>query len=267
MTELGSKMLLSVESLSIGALRPAFRTLVKDVHFSLNEGEILGIVGQSGSGKTLTAFALGCLLPPSVEVFKGQATFRGRGIDFTSKSTPGFNRGKDLLLLFQSPLGALNPSVSVGRQISEALRAGSRRRRSAADRHAKELMERVGLSGDYFKYYPFQLSGGQLQRVLLAIAFGLRPHLLIADEPTAGQDDNNRDQIIDLLIRLRQEENVASIIISHDLRIVSRLADKLVVLYQGEQVEAGRAENVFKSPVHPHTRDLLAAKKYMEKSS
>lgn len=264
MTEIARPVLLTVDNLCIGVPDPRFRTLVKNVRFSLEAGEILGIVGESGSGKTLMACALCGLLPPPLKVFDGRVFFRGRRIDLKDTKNPGIKRGRDLLMLFQSPSSALDPTAPVGAQIAETLRAADRCGRHASNRRSRELMEMVGLPHTQFDCYPFQLSGGQRQRVLLAMAFGLRPWVLIADEPTAGQDDDNRDRILRLLVQLQCETGVAAVVISHDLRVLSRLARKLVVLYRGKQVEAGPASDILSRPAHPHTRELIDAMRYLE---
>jgi ABC-type glutathione transport system ATPase component len=142
---------------------------------------------------------------------------------------------------------------------------GNRMSMHEARVQAEHFMEMVGLPASRFRSHPFQLSGGQRQRAIFAMAFGLKPRLLIADEPTAGQDDDNRDHILNLLEKLRRDHGVAAILVSHDLRVLSRLAGKLVVIYRGKQVEAGSSADVIGNPGHPHTRELVAAMHYLEK--
>lgn len=265
MTGLARDPLLHVDGLCVGAGGTEAAPLVEGIHFSLARGEVLGIAGESGSGKTLTACALCGLLPPPLAVVGGRVRFEGRAIDLRERHPSGFRRGRDLLLLFQSPLSALDPSLQVGTQVADALLAADRSiGRDAAGRKARQSMAESGLSPELFHRYPFQLSGGQRQRVLLALAFGLRPRVLIADEPTAGLDNAHRDRILGLLGRLRKETGAAAVVVSHDLRVLSRIADHLLVVYRGRQVEYGPMSSVLRRPVHPHTREIAAAMAYLE---
>lgn len=264
MIEADAAPLLEVEDLCIGTEPWVLPPLVRAVAFALKPGEIMGLVGQSGSGKTLTACALCALLPRPLKVLSGRISFAGRQIDPSSRQRPGFKRGGDILMLFHSPLGAMDPSVAVGNQIAAALQAVRRLPKRQARLQARELMELVGLHPDQFNAFPFQLSGGQRQRALLSIAFGLKPRVLIADEPTAGQDEENRNHIINLLIRLQIEAGVAAVIVSHDLRVLRRITQTLVVLYRGKQVEAGPSGQIVDYPVHSHTQELIAAMHFLE---
>ncbi len=260
--------LLTVNELAVGIVDgPDPTVLVGKVTFRLEAGEIIGVAGQSGSGKTLSACAIGALLPSPVTLLAGEVYFQGRKLALTDKRRPGFARGRDLLFLFQSPLSALDPSVPAGRQVAKALRAAFGYSHDEARQRAGEAWGRCGLDLSRFDDYPFQLSGGQRQRVLLAMAAGLKPRLLIADEPTAGQDEDNRDLLLNLLDQLCHEENMAAVIISHDLRILSKLADKLLVLYCGEQVEAGPTSKIMEHPRHFHTRELVSALRFMQGGS
>lgn len=267
MTETHFPNLLEVRDLSIGLPEPNAQVLVEKIRFSLHAGETLGIVGASGSGKTLTACALSALLPGDIRVLTGSIRYQGRNLNLSHPKKPGFRRGHDILMLFQSPSGALNPSSPVGVQIAEIIPRTGHERRGAVFERAVGLMEMVGLEDTCFYQYPFQLSGGQRQRVLLAMAFGLEPRILIADEPTAGLDEKNRDMILNLLIKLQSETDSAAIIISHDLRVISRIAGHVMVLYQGKQVESGNVSEVLKHPMHPHTCELVEAMHYLEKQS
>jgi ABC-type glutathione transport system ATPase component len=260
----GQPPLLQVDNLAIGIPADKPRVQVRGVTFALKPGETLGIVGESGSGKTLTACSVCGLLPRPLRILEGGVCFDGRRINPSDPKKSGFRRGRDLLMLFQSPLGALDPTATVGRQLAETLRAAGKGDRRTSDRLARGLMKTVGLDTGLFHRYPFQLSGGQRQRVLLSMAFGLRPRVLIADEPTAGQDDESRDQIFHLLDRLQRTAGTAAVIITHDLRIVARLAEKIVVLYRGQQVETGPTAAIFNRPVHPHTQELVEAMKYLK---
>ena len=255
--------ILTVDHLSIGKPGLEKTPLVTDVCFSLHPGEVVGIAGESGSGKTLTALAISALLPPPLQVLSGSIRVFAKPLRM-SYHKPCFRRGRDLLFLFQSPSGALNPTVTVGRQILHALCTHFHLDRKTAESRAVAVMKQVGLSREDYRRYPFQLSGGQRQRVLLALAFGLQPRLLVADEPTAGQDDESRDLILKLLDQLRETAGTAMIIISHDLRVLSRLTRQIVVLHQGRQVESGVVSDILHHARHFHTQALVDAMRYLE---
>ena len=259
-------VVLKVEDLSLGLPGPGGRTLVSGVSFVLEPGSTLGLAGQSGSGKTLTACALCGLLPPPLRVLAGQAWFQDRPLDLTHPRRLGCRRGTDLFLLMQSPSGSLDPSAKVGSQISEVLWAMRGWERGRARSQVAELLAQVGLEPDLAGSYPWQLSGGQRQRVLLAMAFALRPRVLLADEPTAGLDEANRDQVLALLKALGTQGGSAAIIISHDLRVLSGLAREMVILHEGRQVEAGPTSQVLRQPAHAHTQELVEAMHYLERS-
>lgn len=256
---------LSVRDLAIGIPgRNGVVPLVEDIGFTLAPGEILGIAGESGSGKTLTACAVAGLLPPPLAIGCGSIHFAGHPAFHPQTGSPAFTRGKDILLLFQSPGSALDPGVRAGIQIQDALTARPGGSRKAARKTALHAMARVGLDASLFDRYPFQLSGGQRQRVLMALAFALVPRVLIADEPTAGQDEANRDHLLMLITQLARETGTAVLLITHDLRILSRTADTVAVFHRGRQVESGPARQVFSCPAHAHTRELVRAMAFLE---
>jgi ABC-type glutathione transport system ATPase component len=256
---------LTVTDLAIGIpTRLAFVSRVEDIHFSLAPGDILGIAGESGSGKTLTACAIAGLLPPPLSVGRGCICFAGQPAFHPCNGSPAFARGKDILLLFQSPGSALDPGVRAGIQIQDALTACPGYSRKTARHKTHQAMAQAGLDLSLFDRYPFQLSGGQRQRVLMAMAFALVPRILIADEPTAGQDDVNRDHLLMLLTQLARETGTAVILISHDLRILSRTVDVMAVFHQGRQVESGTVKQLFTRPEHPHTQELVRAMLFLE---
>ena len=256
---------LSLQNLTIGIPRPnGFVSVVEKIHFSVASGEILGIAGESGSGKTLTACAIAGLLPYPLVIGRGRVLFCGRSAFHSDANTPVFVRGKDILLLFQSPGSALDPGIRAGIQIQDALTACLKYPRKTARHKAKQAMAQVDLTPSLFDRYPFQLSGGQRQRVLMAMAFALAPRILIVDEPTAGQDAANRDHLLMLLTRLAGENGTAVILISHDLRILSRTADIMAVFHQGRQVESGPIKQLFTRPEHPHTQELIQAMQFLE---
>lgn len=258
--------LLEVEGLAVGRPGGPEPPLVSGVSLAVEPGGVLGITGQSGSGKTLTACALCGLLPPPLRVLAGRARFRGQALDLGDARVMRRRRGRDIFLVFQSPAGALDPSARVGEQVAETLWEAGGLDRPRARRTARELMAGVGLEPGCYGSYPFQLSGGQRQRALMAMALGLRPRLLIADEPTTGLDDANREHMVSLLAALAREHGVALCLISHDLRVLAALAQDLVVLERGRVVEQGPADQVLAAPAHPHTRELVAAKTYLEQA-
>ncbi|MBU0970765.1 MAG: ABC transporter ATP-binding protein [Proteobacteria bacterium] len=260
--------LLTVEDLSLGIKStgcPAV-CLVENINFSLEPGMILGIAGESGSGKTLTASALSGLLPEPVRILSGKMRFAGGPLFPEKTKHPGFKRGQDILFLFQSPSSALDPRVRVGIQISDALVQAFGWDRKTGRKQTCQAMEQVGLSASFFDRYPFQLSGGQRQRVLMAMAFGLRPQILIADEPTAGQDDSNRDHLLMLLREYTRTRLSSAIVISHDLGVLCGLADFLLIFFQGQQVEAGTPAQILAGQGHAHTRELVDAMGFFQEA-
>jgi ABC-type glutathione transport system ATPase component len=255
-------MLLEVENLSIDLNG---REIVRNVSFSVERGEVFGLLGASGSGKTLLAYALCGLLAPPLRISSGTIRFAGETLHPGSRKQLARKRGKHIFMMFQSAAAALNPYMTVGRQIAEALEQAHRLSAKAALREAGALLERVGLRGDLISSYPFQLSGGMQQRALIAIALGLRPELLIADEPTTGLDAAATLHVLELL-RVLQQEGMAILFISHDIRAVSFLAARTGVMCGGELVEAGETQLLLAAPQHPYTRELTTAFKLITAS-
>ncbi|HEY6338584.1 MAG TPA: ABC transporter ATP-binding protein [Candidatus Sulfotelmatobacter sp.] len=246
------------------------RTLpaVRDLSFSLGAGEVLGLVGESGSGKSITSLAIMRLLPPQARV-SGEILFAENG---ASRNLPGLSddsmrqlRGSRIAMIFQEPMTALNPVMRVGEQIAEAVLAHNSNSkpisRKEAWRRAVDAMNDVAIpdparSG---RDYPHQLSGGMRQRVMIAMAIVNRPQLLIADEPTTALDVTVQAQILELLAELRSKFGIAMLFISHDLAVVSQVADRVAVMYAGSLVELGSKRDIFQAPAHPYTRGLLHA--------
>jgi oligopeptide/dipeptide ABC transporter ATP-binding protein len=235
---------------------------VDGVSFSVDEGETVAVVGESGSGKTVTALAVMGLLDPPGRITDGEVRFDGRSLVGLSEKEYQLLRGRELAMVFQDPMTALNPAHRVGDQVAEALMV----HRDKLSAHAA-MTRAVALLGDVgvpdaatrAREYPHQLSGGLRQRVMLAIALANRPRVLIADEPTTALDVTTQAQILELLGELRRETGLALLLVTHDLGVVAGLADRVVVMYAGRVVEQGTADDIFASPQHPYTRGLLAS--------
>jgi peptide/nickel transport system ATP-binding protein len=237
---------------------------VRDVSFSIASGEVLGLVGESGSGKSITSLAIMRLLPPQARV-SGEILFSENGTTRNLPVLPDHSirqlRGSRIAMIFQEPMTALNPVMRVGDQIAEAVRAHGTPSRSEAARLAVQAMNDVAIPEPdrRARDYPHQLSGGMRQRVMIAMAIVNRPRLLIADEPTTALDVTIQAQILDLLAELRAKFGLAMLFISHDLAVVSQVADRVVVMYAGSVVELGTKHEIFQAPAHPYTRGLLHA--------
>jgi peptide/nickel transport system ATP-binding protein len=246
------------------AAPPRFLTAVRDVSFSIASGEVLGLVGESGSGKSITSLAIMRLLPPQARV-SGEILFAENGAARNLPALPDDSmrqlRGSRIAMIFQEPMTALNPVMRVGDQIAEAVRAHSTRSKSDAAQLAVQAMTDVAIPEPdrRARDYPHQLSGGMRQRVMIAMAVVNRPQLLIADEPTTALDVTIQAQILDLLAELRAKFGLAMLFISHDLAVVSQVADRVAVMYAGSVVELGTKHEIFRAPAHPYTRGLLHA--------
>jgi oligopeptide/dipeptide ABC transporter ATP-binding protein len=232
---------------------------VNGVSFDIAPGETLGIVGESGSGKSVTALAILGLLPRAGRVVDGSATFQGR--DLVGLSDPELRRirGKDIAMIFQDPMTSLNPVLTIGRQIREALETHFEIEKDEAERRAAELLDRVGIpsANQRVRDYPHQFSGGMRQRAMIAMALAGEPKLLIADEPTTALDVTIQAQILELLNELVSERDTALIMITHDLGVVAGMCERVNVMYAGMFMETGAAEQVFGRPRHPYTLGLL----------
>ena len=258
--------LLEIESLSVefGTERSPFLA-VDDVDLTMDAGEIVGCVGESGSGKSVTALALMGLVEFPGRVRAKRLTFAGHDLLGVSDNERRTLVGKDIAMIFQDPLASLNPCYSVAFQLTETLRihGTEEERRSAKLRRARalELLQQVEIpdAETRLRAFPHQLSGGMAQRVMIAMAIACNPRLLIADEPTTALDVTVQAQVLDLLVRLQRERGMALLLITHDLAVVAETAQRVVVMYAGQQFETGPVPAIFEAPEHPYTRALLAA--------
>jgi oligopeptide/dipeptide ABC transporter ATP-binding protein len=232
---------------------------VNGTSFEIAPGETLGIVGESGCGKSVTSLALLGILPRAGRVVGGTAMFEGRDLLSMRDRDLRRVRGREIAMIFQDPMTSLNPVLSVGRQIREAIETHFDMSRRAANLRAGELLERVGIPNPKARLsdYPHQFSGGMRQRAMIAMALACKPKLLIADEPTTALDVTIQAQILDILRELVREEGTALILITHDLGVVAGMCERLNVMYAGMFIETGTADQLFATPRHPYTLGLL----------
>jgi peptide/nickel transport system ATP-binding protein len=253
---------LSVQGLNVSLplnMERAFA--VKDISFDLRAGEILCIIGESGSGKSVTANAIMGLLPSSIAISAGSIFFNGKDIVGLSGETLQAMRGRDIAMIFQDPLSALNPLMTIGDQISEVMEAHSVGNPKSRAGKVVELLNEVGLPdpASLQHQYPFRLSGGQRQRVMIAMALALDPQVLIADEPTTALDVTTQAQILDLIKKIQERKQMSVMFITHDFGVVAEIADRVMVMEKGILVEQGTAAEVLENPQHPYTQRLIAA--------
>jgi peptide/nickel transport system ATP-binding protein len=234
--------------------------ILDDVSFALDRGESIGLVGESGCGKSMTALAIMGLLPEAAQT-AGAIRFGGQDLLHAGEAALCALRGRRIAMIFQEPMTALNPVMSIGAQVAEGLRLHLRVGRAEAEERTRRLLDRVGLPAPRFSphLYPHQLSGGQRQRVVIAMALACGPDILIADEPTTALDVTIQAQILDLIAAVTGETGMALIMISHDLGIVAETTERMLVMYAGRIVEQGPTAGVFARLAHPYTRGLFAA--------
>ena len=253
--------------LEVKGLRVGFRTelgtvqAVDDVNFELREGEVLAIVGESGSGKSVTAMTLMGLTRDVNSQIEGSAMLDDRELIGAPDEQMQKIRGQEVAMIFQDPMSSLNPVYRVGEQIVEMIQAHRDVSKQKATEQAIELMKSVGIPGaeERVRSYPHEFSGGMRQRVMIAMALALDPRVLIADEPTTALDVTIQSQILRLIGKLNRENNVATILITHDLGVVAEVADRVMVMYGGRVVETGTLEEIFYDPQHPYTWGLLGS--------
>ena len=258
-----SNTLLDVSNLSTRFHTPEGTVYaVNGVTFHLNEGETLAVVGESGCGKSVSMLSLLQLIPtPQGEIHSGHVHYRGRDLLKCKDDEMEALRGKEIAMIFQDPMTSLNPVLTIGRQITESLRTHMGMDKKLAEERAVELLEMVGLSEarERLNEYPHQFSGGMRQRVMIAIALACNPSVLIADEPTTALDVTIQAQIVELVVRLREQIHMAIIWITHDLGVVAGLADRVNVMYAGFIVEEASVDELYENPRHPYTIALMAA--------
>jgi len=254
--------LLQVENLSIELPAGLDRKYaVENLSYTLNAGEILCVVGESGSGKSMTANAIMGLLPSYLKPSSGRILLKGRDLLAMSEAELARERGRTVSMIFQEPLSALNPLMTVGDQIAEVMLVHGEGDAASREQRVLELLDYVGLPdpASLRHSYPFRLSGGQRQRVMIAMALALEPAMLIADEPTTALDVTTQAQILDLIRRIQRAKGMGVLFITHDFGVVADIADKVVVMEKGLVVEQGTADEVLNRPKHPYTRRLIAA--------
>jgi len=260
--------ILSVSNLQIDFLKEkVWNTIIKGSTFDIMPNEILGVVGESGSGKSVTSLALMGLLPKeNSRISKGDVFYKNQNITHLSDSEFRSLRGKEIAMIFQEPMSALNPSITCGEQVSEILIEHTGLRGSELKKEVVSLFEKVKLPypKEVYNKYPHQISGGQKQRVIIAMAIACKPSLLIADEPTTALDVTVQNEIISLLKELQQETQMSILFISHDLNLVSAISDRLLVMYKGDIVEQGVSSEVFNQPKELYTKALVASRPSMD---
>ena len=253
-------MLLEVKDLHTSFFTPAGEVrAVNGVSFQLDSGKVLGIVGESGSGKSVTAYSIMQILASSGKIVSGSILFRGQELVNSGENVMKTIRGNKISIIFQDPMTSLNPTYTIGKQLMEAILLHTNRNRAQARERAIEMIRLVNINEPEkrLKQYPFELSGGMRQRIMIAMALACEPDILIADEPTTALDVTIQAQILELMKSLQEELGMAIIMITHDLGVVAQLCDEVIVMYAGSICEQGTAEEIFYNPKHEYTRGLL----------
>jgi len=248
--------ILNVENLSLAIGK---EKLLKSISFEIKQGEIFALVGESGSGKSLTSLAIMRLLPEIIRVSSGDIKLKERSLFVLPEYKMQKIRGKSIAMIFQEPMSALNPVMTVGEQVAEVLKLHLGLKNDAVKNKVISLFKEVALKDpeERYNWYPHQLSGGQKQRVMIAIALACEPDLLIADEPTTALDVTIQAQVLELLKKIREERNLSILFITHDMAVVSEMADRVAVMKEGEILEQAECKVFFSDPQHPYTKSLL----------
>lgn len=233
---------------------------VNGINLTIGKGETLGLVGETGAGKTTTALGILQLIPdPPGKIVEGEIFFDGTDLLKLSVSDMRKIRGNSISMIFQDPMTALNPLMTIGNQIAEVIRLHDKLSAQEATVKSQQMLERVGIPSERFNEYPHQFSGGMKQRVVIAIALACNPALLIADEPTTALDVTIQAQVLEIMNNLKNELNTSMILITHDLGIVAEICEKVAIMYAGEIIESGTAEDIFDRAKHPYTIGLFGA--------
>jgi len=233
---------------------------VNNLSLDLNRGETLGLVGETGAGKTTTALGIMRLVPdPPGQIIGGKILLNGENLLEKSEREMRKIRGNKISMIFQDPMTSLNPVTTVGDQIAEIIRVHEKISRAEAHIKAKEMLELVGIPENRFSEYPNQFSGGMRQRVVIAIALACNPELLLADEPTTALDVTIQAQVLDLMNKLKEEFNTSMILITHDLGVVAETCDKVAIMYAGEILEYGTLDDIYNNTLHPYTKGLFGS--------
>ena len=233
---------------------------VNGISFKMNKGEAIGLVGETGAGKTTTALSIMQLVPdPPGKIMSGEILYEGENLITMPEAKKREFRGNKISMIFQDPMTALNPVISVGDQICEVIRLHEKISRKDAEVKAIQMLEMVGIPGERYDEFPHQFSGGMKQRVVIAIALACNPELLIADEPTTALDVTIQEQVLDLIENLKKEFNTTLILITHDLGVVAEVCEKAAIMYAGEIVEYGTLEHIYNNTKHPYTIGLFGS--------
>ncbi|KAB7704131.1 ATP-binding cassette domain-containing protein [Bacillus aerolatus] len=235
-------------------------TVVNEVSFHINAGEVLGIVGESGCGKSVTSLSVMGLVPALTSKVEGEILYKGENLAQASEKRMRQVRGNEIAMIFQEPMTSLNPLFTIGSQLMEAIRLHNKKlSKKEAKQQAVTMLKKVGLprADELINEYPHQLSGGMRQRVMIAMAMICNPQILIADEPTTALDVTIQAQILELMKKLNEETDTAILMITHDLGVVAEICQRVVVMYAGKVVEEGTVESIFKKPSHPYTKGLI----------
>ena len=254
-----SESLLEIKNLSVQYVTvDGIFHAVENLNLALKPGETLGLVGETGAGKTTTVKAVMGILPePPAKLTGGEVFFEGSDLLKRSRREMRKIRGHEISMIFQDPMTSLNPVMTVGKQIEEAILLHNKVSRAEARQQARHMLETVGIKAERAEDYPHQFSGGMKQRVVIAMALACSPKLLIADEPTTALDVTIQAQVLALMKRLKREMNTSMILITHDLGIVADICDRVAIMYAGEIIEYGTREDIFHHPTHPYTRGLF----------